>query len=279
MARRSRYRILAVLPAAALVLAAAAGCVQSTSTQGSTANGKIPLITPGKLTTCTKLPYEPFQFQQGAKIVGFDVDLVDLVAKDLGLTQSLQNTPFEGIKSGEDLNTGKCDIAAAGMTITETRKQNLDFSAPYMDATQVLLTKQGAAYPDLNALKGKKLAVQSDTTGQSYAKDWNAKNGNAVNLVEFEDVALLATAVQTGQVDAAIDDNGVLYDFAKKHPETAVVAEFHTGEQLGFGIKKSNQALTDEVNKVLAQSAKDGSYAAIYAKWFGKQPTWLPTGH
>lgn len=275
MVSRARHRMLAMLPAAALVLCATA-CVQSTSTQGSADNGKIPLITPGKLTTCTKLPYEPFQFQQGGQIVGFDVELVDLVAADLKLTQQLQNTPFEGIKSGEDLNTGKCDIAAAGMTITETRKQNLDFSDPYMDATQVLFAKKGAPFKDLASLKGKKLAVQQDTTGESYAKDWNAKNGNAINLVQFEDVALLATSVQTGQVDAAIDDNGVLYYFANKHQDTDVTAEFKTGEKLGFGLKKGSTALEDEVNKVLMRSAQDGSYAKIYQKWFGKQPTWLP---
>ena len=71
--------------------------------------------------------------------MGFDIDMIDLVAKTLGVTQTVVDTPFEGIKSGQDLNTGKCDLAAAGMTITDKRKEALDFSDPYFEATQALL--------------------------------------------------------------------------------------------------------------------------------------------
>ena len=75
--------------------------------------------------------------------VGFDVDIVDLVAAKLGVEQAIVDTPFEGIKSGQDLSTGKCDIAAAGMTITDERKKVILFSEPYFDATQALLVRDG----------------------------------------------------------------------------------------------------------------------------------------
>ena len=87
------------------------------------------LVKSGVLTTCTHLPYAPFQSKDASgKVVGFDVALIDLVAEKLGVTQEIVDTPFEGIKSGADLNAGKCDVAAAGMTITEERKKVLDFS-------------------------------------------------------------------------------------------------------------------------------------------------------
>ena len=266
MARRTRQYLLALLPALAL---AVAGCATSTQTTGSTDSG-IPLVKSGTLTTCTHLPYEPFQFQKDGQTVGFDVDLVNLVAKDLGIKQEILDTPFEGIQSGEDLNNNKCDAAAAGMTITDARKQNFDFSDPYFDATQALMTKKGVGAKDLAALKGKKLGVQSSTTGQEYAKKNEATAG--YTIIEYEDIALQLTALQTGAVDAVIHDNGVLFDFAKKNADVEVVVEFDTGEQYGIGVKKDNKALLDKINESLKKAKDNGEYDKIYEKWFGKKP-------
>lgn len=267
MTSRTPHRALALLPVVALALVATA-CAEKTGSTNTTGGKQIPVINAGKLTTCTHLPYEPFQFPQGGKIVGFDVDLVDLVAKDLGVTQNIVDTPFEGIQTGEDLNASKCDVAAAGMTITAVRKQNLDFSDPYFEATQAMLTKKGASYTTLDSLKGKKLGVQQATTGEAYA----TKNGPGVQLVQFEDLALELTAVKTGQVDAAINDNGVLFSYVKTNPDTTVSAEFNTGEQYGIGVKKGNDALRNEINDILKKAKQDGSYDSIYEKWFGTKP-------
>ena len=92
----------------------AAGCSSSGGGKGATANG-VPLVSAGQLKTCTHLPYPPFQFEQKGKVVGFDVDLVDLVAKDLGVKQKIVDTPFENFKTGAFLNSEECDLAAAGM--------------------------------------------------------------------------------------------------------------------------------------------------------------------
>ncbi|WP_330177830.1 ABC transporter substrate-binding protein [Streptomyces sp. NBC_01498] len=250
--------------AAALVALTACTSTKTTASDGS----KVSLVNPGKLTTCTHLPYEPFQSRQGDKIVGFDVDLVDLVAKELKVTQEIVDTPFEGIQTGEDLNANKCDVAAAGMTITPVREENLDFSVPYFDATQALVTKKGAGFDSLATLKGKKLGVQQGTTGEEYAK----KNGKGVETVQFEDLALLLTAVKTGQVDAAVNDNGVLFEYVRKNPDTEVTAEFQTGEKYGVGVRTGNDALRAEVDKVIEAARSDGRYDAIYAKWFPAAP-------
>lgn len=271
MARRTRDRVLAVLPALALAvtLSACAEEVGGGNGQGGEAGG-VQLVEAGSLTTCTHLPYKPFQFSEGDKIVGFDVDLVDLVAKELGVQQKIIDTPFEGIQSGEDLNTGKCDLAAAGITITEVRKQNMDFSDPYFEATQALLVKKGSGIDSLEALRGKKLGVQLSTTGEEYATQ--NKDTYGYETVQFEDLALLETAVKTGQVDAAINDNGVLLDFAKENPDVEVSAEFDTGEQYGIGVRKGNDALRNKINEVLRKAKESGEYDRIYEKWFGKAP-------
>ncbi len=137
------------------------GAAGSGSTASAGGSG-VPLISAGKLTVCTHLPYAPFQSNDDSgKTVGFDVDMMDLVAKKLGATQAVVDTPFEGIKSGQDLSTGKCDIAAAGMTITDERKKAILFSLPYFDATQALLVKADSSVKTLADLKGKKLGAQS----------------------------------------------------------------------------------------------------------------------
>ena len=267
MSARTTLRPVAIALPFVLASGLLAGC---TSTKSSGAGGsEVQLVTKGKLTVCTHLPYSPFQFKKSGKVVGFDVDVMDLVAGKLKADQKIVDTPWEGIQSGEDLNANKCDAAAAGMTINDVRKKNLDFSAPYFDATQALIVKKGAKYSSLKDLKGKKLGVQASTTGEEYAKKRAPKG---VELVQFEDVALLLTAVKSGQVSAGINDNGVLYDYVKTNPDTDVTAEFDTGEQYGFGVRKGNSALRKEINAALKKAKSDGTYNKIYKKWFGTAP-------
>jgi polar amino acid transport system substrate-binding protein len=258
-------RTLAVVAVAVLTLS---GC-QTGGDRAETESGA-KLIQEGTLTVCTHLPYKPFQFNQGGKVVGFDVDIMDLVAKDLGVRQKIVNTPFEGIQSGQTLNTGECDAAAAGMTITEDRAKVLDFSDPYFEATQALLVKKGSGISDLADLSGKSLAVQEGTTGAIYAEE-NAPQDTEIRT--FEDLALLTTAVKTGQVDAGVNDNGVLYDYVQTNPDTEVATEFNTGEQYGIAVQKGqNDQLLATINDVLAKAKKDGTYDKIYRKWFGNAP-------
>lgn len=269
MARRSRH-VLALLPAAALALTALAGCATSTNTGSGSSDGGVKLVKAGKLVTCTHLSYKPFQYSEGDKTVGFDVDLVDLVAKKLNVKQEILDTAFEGIKNGQSLNVGDCDLAAAAMTITDARKQAIDFSDSYFDAEQALLVKKGAGYKDLAALKGKRLGVQQATTGEEYANKNKEQFGYEV--VQFEDLTLQETAVRTGSIDAAINDDFPLRDYAKEFPDTEVTAQFSTGETYGIGVKKGNKALLDTINQVLKDAKASGEYDKIYEKWFGKKP-------
>lgn len=249
------------------LVAALAGCGGS---GGNAAPGDptVQLVNAGQLTTCTHLPYEPFQSRQGDKIVGFDVEMIDLVAKQLGVTQQIVDTPFDNIQSGADMNTGTCDLGAAAMTITDARKQNIDFSDPYFDATQALLVKKSSGITDVSQLNGRKVGVQNSTTGQEYAQ----KNATGAQITGFEDLGLLLTAVKTGQVDAAISDNGPSLDFAKKNPELGVTKEFDTQEKYGFGVRKGNTALTQQINRAISTARSDGTYDRLYMKWFGKAP-------
>lgn len=265
MKRRPTLKVFAVLPALALVLA---GCGEDNGGT-SAGDGGPELVNEGQLTNCTGLPYAPFEFEENGKVVGFDIDLVDLIAKELKVKQEVVDTPFDGIQSGADFNSGKCDISSAGMTINDERKQNIDFSDPYFDATQALVAKKGSGVKDITQLSGKKLGVQNSTTGYEYAQ----QHAKGAEIINFEDLGLLLTAVESGQVDAGINDNGVLFDWVKDKTDFEVVKEFDTGEQYGMGVRKGNTALLEVVNKVLADAKSSGEYDRIYEKWFGTKPS------
>jgi len=270
VARRTLRNAL-VLSAALAFALTTAGCAEEVSTGGNTEAGdEITFKEQGFLTTCTHLPYAPFQYTEGDQTVGFDVDLVNLVAENLGVQQKIFDTPFDGIESGESLNTGQCDVVAAAMTITPERQAVMDFSAGYFDADQALLVKKGSGIDSLDKLRGKKLGVQLGTTGEDYANENKDKYGYEV--VQFEDLALEQTAVKTGQVDAGINDNGVHYAFVTTNPDVEVTTEFETGEQYGVAVRKGNGALLAKVDEVINAAKADGRYDAIYQKWFGKLP-------
>jgi polar amino acid transport system substrate-binding protein len=245
--------------------AAPSGAAPDSAAAGA---GAVQLIKEGQLTTCTQLPYEPFQFRQGDKIVGFDVDMVDLIAQKVGVPQQIVETPFDNIQSGVALDTGLCDIGAAAMTITDTRKQNLDFTDPYFDATQALLVPPNSPIKGADQLQGKRLGVQNGTTGQQYAQE----NLQGAELVVFDDIGLELTAVQTGEVDAAINDNAPLLDFAAKNAGFTVTAQFDTGEQYGYAVKKGNTALLEAANAAIAEARSGGKYQELFKKWFPAAP-------
>ncbi|MEO7130298.1 MAG: ABC transporter substrate-binding protein [Dermatophilaceae bacterium] len=270
---KSHRSFRAVVAVAALSSLALAGCGSSDTPSAPATNASgVTLITPGKLTVCTHLPYAPFQSNDDSgKTVGFDVDIIDLVAKKLGVEQTIIDTPFEGIKSGQDMSTGKCDIAAAGMSITDDRKKVILFSDPYFDATQALLVQSSSSVKGLADLKGKKLGAQSSTTGLNYANENKAANGYEV--VEFQDSASEIQALLTGQVDGAINDLPVWSLVVKENADkAAIAAQFDTNEQYGMGMKLGNDALKKVVDETLATAKSDGAYDAIYKKWIGDVP-------
>lgn len=254
----TRRRLAATLALSALALTACS----STATDaggGSGASGDVSLITPGTLTVCTNPPYEPFEYQEGDKLVGFDIAVVQEVADDLGVTLTPVETGFDGIQSGAALNASTCDLVASAITITDARKGKLDFSDPYFDANQGLLVPSDSNLDSLESLAGKKVGVQQATTGADFAKE------NNLDTLEYEDLGLQIQGLKNGDVDAVINDIAVLGPYATDGYK--VGAEFKTGEQYGLGVKKGNTALLDAVNATIERIKSDGTYDDIYAKY------------
>lgn len=268
--RRQKLRAFALLPAVALAVTAA-GCAEEVNTAGQTQAGdEVQLMNDGQLTVCTHLPYEPFQFRDGGEVVGFDVDLVDLVAEELGVEQNLVDTSFEGIETGQSFETGQCDLAAAAITITPERDNVMDFSEGYFDADQALLVQADSDVESLADLEGKVLGVQQGTTGEEYATEHAEQHG--YDTRQYEDLELLQQGVRNGAVDAGINDNSVLLYATKDNDAVEVSAEFDTGEQYGIAVADGNGALKAKIDEVIEKAKQDGTYDEIYEKWFGEAP-------
>ncbi|ELS52271.1 transporter substrate-binding domain-containing protein [Streptomyces viridochromogenes] len=262
-----RTRILAATTATAgLVLVA--GCSSDDNGGGGTktAAGGVELVKAGQLTTCTHLPYPPFQSEIDGKVQGFDVSLVDLVAKDLGVKQAIVDQPFENFKTGGSLNAGQCDLAAAGMTITEERKKNVDFSDPYFEATQAVLADRKSGISSFADLKGKKVGAQAQTTGEDYAKS------KGLDPVSFESSDAVLNGLRTGQVQAVVIDYPVVRGWLKDKANAdafEVAEQINTGEQYGFTVKKGNAKLREAINKAIKDAKADGTYKKLYEQWIG----------
>lgn len=258
--------------AAVAGLVLAAGCTSSDDGgDTATAKGGVPVVSEGQLKTCTHLPYPPFQFEQSGKVVGFDVALIDLVAKELGVRQEIVDTPFENFKTGAFLNSGKCDLAAAGITITDDRKKNVDFSDPYFEATQAVLASKKSGVTSLDDVKAKKkkLGAQAQTTGEEYAQ------GEGFDPVSFESSDAVLNGLRTGQVDAVVIDYPVVQGWLKDKATAdkfQLAGNLDTGEQYGIMVKKGNTKLTDAINKVLTEARSDGTYKKVYEEWIGPLP-------
>lgn len=240
---------------------------------GSEVQG-IKLLSPGQLTVCTHLSAKPFEYPDtNGKIIGFDVELMDVLAKKLGVEQKIVDIDFSQITSGAAFIANKCDAGMGSMTITPERAKVIAFSDPYFDANQSLLVKTTSSIQNLGDMKGKKLGVKSGTTGAIFAQQNASKYG--YTILSFDDVALELNAVKTGQVAGSIADNPAEFDFVRNNPDTRIAIEFDTGKHYGFAVKKNDAnaaKLLTKMNEAIASAKADGSYTTMFKKYFGTTP-------
>ena len=162
------------------------------------------LISDGELTVCTDAPYEPFEFQdEDGTWTGFDMDIMRVLAGNMDVKLTVKVVPFDGIWLLPA--AGECDVVASAMTITEERAASTLFTDPYFDADQSLLvrTTDAEKYSTLASLSDSRIAVQTGTTGEMYAEE-NKPSG--ATLVSFDEPAAMFLALQSGEVDAILQD-------------------------------------------------------------------------
>jgi polar amino acid transport system substrate-binding protein len=256
----------AALSSAGLMLTLSA-CGGAASGQSAESLSEVSLVFKGALTVCTDSPYAPFVYEEKGKLVGFDVDLAREVADKLKVDLDVVDVAFDDITSGASLNSDACDVAVAAMTITGERARVLDFSSPYFDAKQALITPRGSGLDELTELAGARVGVQKDTTGETFMSDFAP---DTTQVTAYDDAAGLQEALDAGEIDAAMLDNTVSGGFVSSNPKLKLAREFDTGEQYGMAVKKDgNIPLLRQINSILAGLREDGTYDKIYDKYFG----------
>jgi peptide/nickel transport system substrate-binding protein len=219
-----------------------------------------------KIRVGTNAEYPPFEFvDETGRIVGFDPDLMAAIAKAAGFEVEWVNTRWDGIFVA--LASGEFDAVMSAATITEERKQTVDFSDPYFNAGQVLSVKIGSPYQTPADLAGKKIGVQLGTTGDI----WATENTQA-EIVRYDEVTLAFQALANGDVDAVIADGPTSVEIIKANPEMniQVVGEPFTEEYYGIAVNKNKPEVLAAINAGLKAVKESGEYNKIYEKWFGK---------
>jgi len=221
----------------------------------------------------TDAAYAPFEYQnEKGEIVGFSVDLLTAVAEKGGFQIKFVNTPWEGIFNA--LGQGDRDLLISSITITDERKQTMDFSDPYFDAVQLIAVKEASKVAKFDDLKKLKVGVQTGTTGDEVVTKLQGKT--SANIKRFESTPLALKELEAGGVDAVVADNGVVIHYVANNPavkfKTVADTKSFAPEQYGVAVKKGNAELLAMVNKGVAAMKADGTYAAIYKKTFGTEP-------
>jgi polar amino acid transport system substrate-binding protein len=220
----------------------------------------------------TDAAYAPFESQnEKAEIVGFSVDLLNAVAAKGGFEIKFVNTPWEGIFNA--LAQGDRDLLISSITITDERKQTMDFSQPYFDAYQLIAVKGTSKVTKFDDLKKLKVGVQTGTTGDEVVTKLQGKT--STNVKRFESTPLALKELEAGGVDAVVADNGVVVNYVTNNAGAkfkTVSDSAFAPEQYGIAVKKGNTELLEKINSGLAAIKADGSYDTIYAKAFGAPP-------
>ncbi|MBX3623541.1 MAG: basic amino acid ABC transporter substrate-binding protein [Rhizobacter sp.] len=220
----------------------------------------------------TDAAYAPFESENPQKeIVGFDIDVVKAVAQKAGIEVKFVNTPWEGIFN--TLAQGDRDLLVSAITITDERKQTMDFSDPYFDAQQLIAVKANSKVTKFDELKKLKVGVQTGTTGDEVVTKLQGKT--STNIKRFESTPLALKELESGGVDAVVADNGVVINYVANNSGSkfkTVADKAFQNEQYGIAVKKGNADLLGKINKGLADIKADGTYDKIYAQYFGAAP-------
>lgn len=268
---------IACAAALALSLGACGGSSSSSSQSSSgssdsstTSTTSYTTVEDGKLIGVSDMAYPPLESISDStnQPEGFEIDMMDAVAQKLGLQMEwLEPTKFDTIipliKQG-----GKADVGVSAFTITDERKDEIDFTDSYLDSNQGLVTKADSANTTEESLNvaGKKIACQSGTTGEA----WIEENLPNATVVPLDDAIQAMTGVQTGLYDACVADLPVVSYLCKQsYTDCKVSIQIPTGEQYGIVVSKDNPGLTAAINQALQELKDDGTMDSLEQKWFG----------
>ena len=227
----------------------------------------------GKITVASNIAYPPFEFSPKGRPKGFDIDLMNEIARRAGFEVRYENVQFDSILRGLDADLFDASISA--MSITAEREKQLDFSDPYFNADQALLVESDSKIKAIDDLSEATVGVQAGSTGQLKGEDLY-DDGQVGEVRPYRTIGEAFSDLRAGKID------GVIYDLSAVHKkvtenegEIRYVESIPTGEQYGIAFPKDS-VLVEPVNQALAEMKEDGTYEKLYKKWIGIPPEEIP---
>ncbi len=228
------------------------------------AEGGSGTATEGVLVMATNAEFPPYEYHDGDTIVGIDADIAAAIAEKIGCTLEIEDIAFDSIIP--EVTSGKADMGLAGMTVTEDRKQSVDFSDSYASSSQVVIVPEDSGISSLDDLgEDAIIGVQSGTTGDIYCSD------DFANVERYNKGMEAVQALTQGKIDAVVIDIEPAKVFVAETTGLTILDESYTDEEYAAAIRKGNTVLLDKVNAALAELKSDGTLDAIVAKYISAE--------
>ncbi len=224
-------------------------------------------VTEGKLTMGTNAEFPPYEFYENGEIVGIDAEIAAAIADKLGLELVIEDMDFDSVITS--VSSGKIDIGAAGMSVTEDRKKSVNFSDSYATGYQVIIVKEDSPIKSVDDLFGSNkytIGVQLSTTGDLYTT-WDIEDEGLGTVDRYNKGADAVMALVSGKVDCVVIDNNPAEVFVANNPGLRILDTEYVIEDYAIAINKKNTALLEKVNVALKELTEDGTIQSILDKY------------
>ena len=239
-----------------------ASSAAASSEAASTAAAELTTVEAGKLTMATNAAFPPYEMTtDSGEFEGIDVETAQAIADKLGLELQIDDMDFDAALLS--VQQGKADIVMAGVTVTDERKNVMDFSDSYATGIQSIIVPEGSDIASPDDLSGKKIGTQRGTTGYIYCSDDFGEDA----VVAYDNGLTAVQALNNGQVDAVVIDNAPAKEFVAANPGLVILDTSYAEEDYAIGMAKGNTALEDAVNAALEELKADGTLQSIVDKY------------
>ena len=222
---------------------------------------EVTTVEPGVLTMGTNATFPPYEYKDGDDVVGIDAEIAQAMADKLGLQLEIVDMDFDSLVAS--VQSGKIDMSLAGMTVTEERKQNVDFTDSYATGVQVIIVKEDSDIASADDLEGKLIGVQQGTTGHLYCSDDFGED----NVIPYANGATAVQALLQGKVDCVVIDQEPAKAFVEANEGLKILDTAYTTEDYAAAVSKDNPALTAALNSALQELKDDGTIQGILDKY------------
>lgn len=229
--------------------------------EGATDAAEVTTVEPGVLTMGTNATFPPYEYKDGDDVVGIDAEIAQAMADKLGLQLEIVDMDFDSLVAS--VQSGKIDMSLAGMTVTEKRKQNVDFTDSYATGVQVIIVKEDSDIASADDLEGKLIGVQQGTTGHLYCSDDFGED----NVIPYANGATAVQALLQGKVDCVVIDQEPAKAFVEANEGLKILETAYTTEDYAAAVSKDNPALTAALNSALQELKDDGTIQGILDKY------------